>query len=447
MVGTVSAARHRRRAGAAFAAGLVLGAAAVFATLAAVGAALGGRVVLIVALAIGGAAVVSDALGLRVRPQIHLQVPEPWRRTMPLERALFLYGLLLGTGLTTYVPATAAWALPVLSLALGSLAAALAIAAGFAVGRALPVLVLAARGGETLLAERPQGLRLLRVLAAAALLCALVAGRVEAAGTVAANANDPSVTGTDLVWHEPGIGGFLRRAGTAAQQLPGDNPAVGATFVAWHVGPLVTLADRTTLAPVLEDTIPGVQKLAVSRSWLAYRTPTEIHVRPVTETGPGATVVKVSQPATLGRPALGVDLVALHRAGRDSSWIIAVNAISGTRLTLRFSRDDQLLNPSLLGGQLLYVRSSRCAQQLMLGRARGGRDRVLYEIGPLAGQDAGHERRHTRQGEHLPCPHRPRPTSKVLWTTALSPTRAYVTVLKPAAGGRTVPTLLAVARR
>src|SRR4029453_176751 len=138
MVGTVSAARHRRRAGAAFAAGLVLGAGAIFVALAAVGAAAGSRVVLRARLAVGAVAVVSAALGLRVRPQIHLQVPEPWRRTMPLERALFLYGLLLGTGLPTYGPATAAWALPVLCLALGSLGAALAIAAGFAAGRALP---------------------------------------------------------------------------------------------------------------------------------------------------------------------------------------------------------------------------------------------------------------------------------------------------------------------
>ena len=448
MVGTVSAACHRRRAGAAFAGGLLLGAAAVFTALAAVGAEVGGHAVLVAALVIGVLAVVSDALGLRVRPQVRLQVPEPWRRRMPLERALFLYGLLLGTGLTTYVPATAAWALPVLCLAVGSLGAAFAIAAGFAAGRALPVLVLAGRGGETVLAERPQGLRLLRVLAAASLLCALVAGGVEAAGTVAANANDPSAAGTDLAWQEPGVGGFLRRTGTAAQQLPGDNPAVGATFVAWHSGPQVTVADRATLAPVVEDTIPGVQKLAVSRSWLVYRTPTEIHVRAVAETGPGKVVVKVRQPASLGRPALGVDLVAFHRATRDASWITAVNVVSGRRLTLRYSRDDQLLNPSLLAGRLLYVRSSRCSQQVVLGAARrGGRDRVLYETAPLAGQDQGHERGHTHQGERLPCPFRPRPTTRMLWTTALSPTTAYVTVLKPVAGGRTVPTLLAVARR
>jgi hypothetical protein len=154
----------------------------------------------------------------------------------------------------------------------------------------------------------------------------------------------------------------------------------------------------------------------------------------------------VRQPATLVRPPLGVDLVAFHRATAAGSWNTAVNAVSGTRLRLRFSTDAQLLNPSLLAGQLLYVRSSRCSQQLVLGPLRG-KDKVLYELGPLAGQDAGHDRHHTSQGEHLPCPHKPRVTAKMLWTTALSQTTAYVTVLRPARGGRTIPTLLAVARR
>ena len=441
MVGTVRAARHRVRAGAAFTAGLALGAAAVFVALGALGAMISGRAVVVAAVALGVVAVASDALGLRVRPQIRFQVPEPWRRTMPLSRALFLYGLLLGTGLTTYVPATAAWALPALSLALGDVWASLAIAAGFAAGRALPVLFLR----ETTIAERPRGLRLVRVLAAASLLAALVAGQVQAAGTVASPGGDPSVEGTEVAWQQPGVGGFLRKDGATAQ-LPGNDPAIGATFAAWHTGPALTLADRTTLAPILQDEIPGLQKLAVSRSWLAYRTPTEIHVRPVNETGPGTTIEKVRQPATLGRPALGVDLVAFHRATTAGSWITAVNVVSGRRLRLRYSPDAQLLNPSLLAGRLLYVRSSRCSQQLVLGRLRGG-DKVLYELGPLAGQDAGHDRHHTTQGEHVPCPHKPRVTAKMLWTTALSPTTAYVTVLRPARGGHTVPTLLAVARR
>ena len=443
MVGTVRAARHRWSASAAYAAGLLLGAAAVFVALGAAGSAVSGHVVVLAALAIGAVAVASDALGLRVRPQIRFQVPEPWRREMPLSRALFLYGLLLGTGLTTYVPATAAWALPALSLALGSVWASLAIAVGFAAGRALPVLV--ARD-ETVLAERPQGLRVLRLLAAASLLLALLAGEVRAAGTVTSPGGDPSAAGTDIAWQQPGVGGFLRHEGATAQ-LPGDDPAIGATYVAWRNGPQVTVADRATLAPVVEDSIPGVQKLAVSRSWLAWRTPTEIHVRAVSETGPGRTVVRVKQPSQLGRPALGVDLVVFHRATAGASWLTAVNVVSGRRLQLRYARDALLLNPSLLASQVLYVRASRCSQQLRIGRLGGGGDHVLYEIGPLAGQDLGHERQHTSQGEHLPCPYKPRVTKKMLWTTALSPTTAYVTVLVPGPGGRSVPTLLAIPRK
>ena len=97
-----------------------------------------------------------------------------------------------------------------------------------------------------------------------------------------------------------------------------------------------------------------------------------------------------------------------------------MNAVSGKRLRLRYSSDAQLLNPSLLAGQLLYVRASRCSQQLVLGPLRGGRDKVLYELGPLAGQDAGHEHHHTSQGERLPCPHKPRVTAKMLDDGALA---------------------------
>src|SRR5215212_5858452 len=205
MVGTVRAARHDGRnvlalTAAAFAVGLALGASLVFTGLGLVGAWAHTRALVVVAVALAAAAILSDAAGLRVRPQIRFQVPERWRRTMPLPRALFLYGLLLGTGLTTFVPAFAAWALPALSLALGDVTGALAIALGFASGRALPVLVLAVRGEETVLAERPHGLRVLRVLAAASLLLAVVAGEVRAATIVASPGGDPSVAAAELAW-------------------------------------------------------------------------------------------------------------------------------------------------------------------------------------------------------------------------------------------------------
>jgi hypothetical protein len=92
------------------------------------------------------------------------------------------------------------------------------------------------------------------------------------------------------------------------------------------------------------------------------------------------------------------------------------------------------------------VRASRCSQELRLGPPGSGKERVLYRLPPLAGQDRGHERHHTNQGERLPCPHRPKPTTRMLWTTALSATTAYVTLLRRVRGGRTTPTLLAIPR-
>jgi hypothetical protein len=460
MVGTVSAARRLggRRAlatsEATFAVGLAVGGAIVFGALGIVGAALHpGRIAVALTVVVALAAAAIDAAGRRVRPQIRFQVPENWRRRMPLPRALFLYGLLLGTGLTTYVPAATAWALLPLALALGNVSGPLAIGLSLAAGRALPVLILAWHGEETVLAERPQGLRALRALAALSLvlgLAALVAGEARAATIVATPAGDPSATGTELAWQRPGLGGFLSRNGQVAE-LPGTHPAIGGALVAWYVGSNVTVASRDTLTPTVQLGLPGVQTLAVSDTWLVERiqrfdTGTQILVQRLADTSKTTVVASAKRPGELGRPSLSGDIVLFHRATAKGSWITAYNIATGTRRKVRVSDDAQLLNPSLLGEKLLYVRESRCAQELRIGPVAGGNERVLYRLPPLAGQDHGHERGHTSQGEHLPCPHRPRPTAKILWTTALANSSAYVTVLRPVRGGGTVPTLRQIAR-
>jgi hypothetical protein len=450
MVGTVRAARHDGRTAfaltaAAYALGLALAAALVFGGLGLLGAWAHTRAFVIVAVVIAASAIASDAAGLRVRPQIRFQVPERWRRTMPLPRALFFYGLVLGSGLTSFVPASAAWALPALSLALGDVTGSLAIALGFAAGRALPVLVLAARGEEAVLAERQHGVRIVRVLTAASLLLALLAGAVRAATTVASPGGDPSTAAVDLAWQHPGVGGFLSRNGVVTP-LPGSDPAIGGALVAWHLGAEVTVAARDTLSPVLQQSLPGVQKLAVSDRWLVWRAGREIRVLPLSDPTRSARVVEAKRVAELGRPILDGDLVVYHRASAAGSWLSAVDVATGKRQRLRFARDALLLNPSLLGTSLLYVRASRCSQELRLGPLGSGKERVLFRLPPLAGQDRGHERHHTGQGERLPCPHRPKPTTRMLWTTALSATTAYVTVLRPHRGGRTTPTLLAIPR-
>jgi hypothetical protein len=288
-----------------------------------------------------------------------------------------------------------------------------------------------------------------RVLAAVGLVLVLATG--AQATQVASPGGDPSVQGTDLVWQRPGVGGFLLRNGVETQ-LPGNDPALGETRIAWHTGDDVTVADSTTLQPVLQVTIPAVEKLAVSDEWLVYRfgLPNgEEQLRAFAFADP-ATTITLTQPRArgrLGRPSLSGDLVVYHVAGPGGSALDAYDLSTGRRLQLRTSKVAQLLNPVRLGPKLLYVRIDRCGQQLRLGSLDGhGAGRVLYKLPPLAGQDLGHERGHTRQGERLPCAPRPKPTTRMLWTTALSGTAAYVTVLRPAGGGVMSPSLLSISR-
>jgi hypothetical protein len=195
MVDTLGEAGRGRRsmlgACATFTVGAVAGGVVTFGALSLLGAGLqlgASGLALGAAVAVAALAAAGEAAGVRVVPQIRRQVPERWRRVMPLSAAAALYGLLLGLGFTTFVLTLAVWALAGVSVALGAPALGLAIGVGFGLGRALPVVVMAPRlqevGGRMLsrMIERPQILRRLR-LADAALLAGLAV--VIGAGAVA----------------------------------------------------------------------------------------------------------------------------------------------------------------------------------------------------------------------------------------------------------------------
>jgi hypothetical protein len=74
-------------------------------------------------------------------PEAHRQIPSDVFRNGPL-RGAYRFGLELGTGVRTYAPSPAVYVL-LLAVLLGhlTLAAALMVAAGFGLGRALPLMV------------------------------------------------------------------------------------------------------------------------------------------------------------------------------------------------------------------------------------------------------------------------------------------------------------------
>ena len=100
------------------------------------------------AAAIALAAAVGEARGARIVPQVRRQVPESWRRRLPLPLAAGLYGVLLGLGFTTFILTFAVWALAGVSVAVGDPALGVAVGLAFGAGRLLPVVVLAPGGAH-----------------------------------------------------------------------------------------------------------------------------------------------------------------------------------------------------------------------------------------------------------------------------------------------------------
>src|SRR5436305_1072534 len=82
-----------------------------------------------------------------------------------------------------------------------------------------------------------------------------------------------------------------------------------ALLIAWHRGGTVTVAASETLTPVLQETIPGVEKLAVSTKWLVYRAgyrdgTEQILYRSITDPTKAITITRRRPAGQLGRPVV-----------------------------------------------------------------------------------------------------------------------------------------------
>jgi hypothetical protein len=459
-----------------FAAGALAGGVATFGGLALLGRALGagGAAAIVVAAAVALAAAAGEARGARIVPQVRRQVPESWRRVLPLPLAAGLYGVLLGLGFTTFILSFAVWALAGVSVALGDPALGLLVGLGFGIGRTLPVVILAPlagteRGAEAhaAMAERPAILRALRAADAAALAAcaaALWAAPAQAATVFAVPATDPSTDGALVAFQEPGGGGVLARPG-ARQPAPGPHPAVGGGKLAWLGAGTVEIRSQADASYVLS--LPAAaDAVAVSEGWAVWRGQdqgrdvlTALQLPPPATPGgpmpaPAAprVVARAASGTTLGRPSLTGDRLLFHVAGASRARIVEIRLATGRRSTLRSAPRALLLNPSSDGRRLLYVRSTFQRQQLRIGLLRARpvrRDRSLYGTVPTGRRDEGHEPgpQHDAHGWPRKLPPRPKPGVQVtLWSTALAAGSAYVTRLRQDTDQPVRATLLRVPR-
>ena len=413
-----------------------------FGSLALLGSLLGGgEVALLLGASLAAAAALAEATGRRIVPQIRRQVPEHWRRVLPLPLAGGAYGVLLGLGFTTFVLTFAVPALAGVALAVGDPAAGLALGLAFGAGRALPVVVLAPLSetdagirATELMAGRPAILRGFRAADAAALAAvALALGAQSASAQTRAfteSATDPTVAGADLAWKVPGGPGVIRTP-AGDQTVAADHLAIGDQHLAVLLGGEIRVTDRTTGLEVARVPAPAADKVAVSATRLVWREKGDRLVAMALPPGAPATVA-TGRPGTLGRPALDGDRLVFHVAGRRRSRIVRVDLATGARTALRRSRRVAFTNPSLLGGALLYVQTSPWSQSVRLG------GRTMLRIAPAIRADKGYS---TKHGPHrrVRRPTRPRKegppgTTTTLWTTALTADAAYVTRLRQGRG-------------
>jgi hypothetical protein len=441
---------------AAFAAGAVAGGVATFGLLATAGHAIraaGADGLLVAAAGIALVGALGELRGAAIAPQIRRQVPEHWRRTMPLPLASGLYGVLLGVGFTTFVLTFAVWALAAVTFAVGRPEVGIVVGIAFGAGRALPVVAIAPLVHRPVgvrmcaaLAERPRILRTMRLADAVALLlaaAALFAAQASGATRLGVG-SDPSAAAGAVAW-TTAAGGVLQRDGETGTTAIPAHAVLGGSLIAWRDGDTVHVANAADLSPVVDVAVPGVDAVAVSDQWLVTREPTatgdELTARPLAAPADVRAVATARRPAQLGRPGIDGATVVYHVATPKGSRITAYDLDAGTSRVLRRSGSALLTNPSLLGGRLLYARQTSLAQLLELGPATPGAcNRVLYRLAAPAPHDSGHEKGHSSETR---TPH-PKTAVWTLWTSALSPTHAYVTLL-PRARGK-LPVIVAIPR-
>jgi hypothetical protein len=434
MIETIGPTGHRGGAPitlaacASFLPGALLGGVITFGQLALLGSLLhdgGGRIAYGAAALIAAVAALLELRGARIFPQVRRQLPEDWRRSMPLPLAAALYGVLLGLGFTTFVLTFGVWALAAISFALGEPQVGILLGLGFGLGRALPVIGLAPFAGRplgiraiALMAERPQLYRGFR-LGDAALLTIVAAALGTATSAVAAKVEikggaDPSVAPNAFAWQAPDGSGFLLREG-GYTALPGRQPAVGGPYLALVSGDEIELLDRYTLAQLGTVSAPGADGLAVSRRWLAYRvgrrSGDSLLARRISDPahpGPAKRIARTGGFAQISRPSLAHSLLVFSRNSRHVGRIVERRLGARHSRTVLRSRFVGLFNPALAGRRIAYVRSSR------------GRDRLM--VRRLRGHGAGHAIYSRRRARGA------------IWTSTLTRRRVFFTVLRGGSG-------------
>jgi hypothetical protein len=252
-------------------------------------------------------------------------------------------------------------------------------------------------------------------------------------------------------------GAAILRSGGKTTRLPGTEPAIGGPWIAVREGGAIVLLQKKNLRERARLSA-APDAIAVSRYWLAYRTRENgVDVIRASRIGrgslgpsggvgsgasastvltPPSVVAKAAGGAALGRPSLYKSTVVYGRSSQRASSIASEVLGTGHRSVLIASRQWLLSSPAIFKRAFVYVRTTNESQQL---RRRGlgakGKGKVIYALPATSVRDRDHDPGHNRLPTRIPPP-KLRRTDAAMWTTALGPRHAFVTLLRQKDGKR-----------
>ena len=410
--------RRRTLALALFTVGAVGASAGVGALLGLVGRGLdrGGALGVVALLAVLAALREAGLLCLPL-PQARRQVPEGWRRRLPLPVWSLGYGAILGAGFLTHQAVTTFWIAAAGCLALGDPVTAGIAMAAFGLGRAVMVVVPGMRGAPAVAVARLTAWRpaLGPVNAAGLAVVALLLGTAGAAAATPGGRLDPSASGTTFAFAEiaDGIPSVVVGAGAEVARFPGGrSPAVDGPFLAYADDAGIRVVEWRTGAEVAR--VPGrVDKPALAWPRIAFVRTTSSARELVVGTlpaGPFRVAIRARLTDDLGRPSMRGTRLAFHLTlPRDSRVLLWNTSLRGRPLTVAQSRTGVEANPSVTAGHIAWVEQRAETSRLLL--ARIGSPRKPRVVATVSGRD------------------------RIMWTTALTARRAWFTRWS-LAGGR-----------
>jgi hypothetical protein len=399
----------------AFAVAAVAAAATLGAIVGAVGGLFTPSVGILLAAALAVLGVVRELGIARISvPERSRQVPEHWRRELPLPVWSAGYGAGLGFGILTHQVVFTFWVVLAAVLAIGDPVVGAICVGLFGAGRAAMVGIptFGTDGWRQRVLEtmsrtrRPLGWVNAFVVAAVALtLVAQPALGMDA--PVGTGQTDPAASGKTLARTVTANG-----ISTVVVAAPGRDPvryenarhpALNSRLLAVTRNGGISILEWASGREVFRLDGP-IEKPAISWPWIAYlrkrNGSTSLELRNIPR-GTRRVMATAGRREDLGRPAMRGGWLAWHFAtGRRSQlWLTNVRRLN-RRTLIASSRTAIHINPSLTNTHIAWVDQSATTSRLVVRKINGDRQRSIARV---IGRD------------------------RIFWTTALTNKRAYVT--------------------